>query len=172
MVRTVRKLLLEILSKLESHLEKGLFRSIGDAGDAPSDVAGYTVLSRLHRIESWLYQILGAVTLPANAETYTTTPLAAGATYFGSAQDFLASRLGFMGCVAYADQPSATNGFCIEQSIDGTNWDLTGIAATTVSAGVGAGIKGAVVTRYTRVKYVNGATAQTVFRLGGRYAIA
>jgi len=151
---------------------KGLFRSIGDAGSAPANTTGQTVLRRLWGIEkTQLETIRGQLEFPSDAVTFTTTPLGADATYTSSSYNNLHSRLGFMGALAFSDQPSATDGFMVEQSIDNTNWDLQS-AKTTVSANVGKGIKAAMLARYVRVKYINGPTAQTVFRLGGRWMIA
>jgi len=150
---------------------KGVLRTLGDAGAAPTNVTGKTILSRLERIESYLLEVVYRLYYPASAEIFTTTPLSANATYTSSSFDVIHSRLGFMGVLAFADQPSATDGFMVEQSIDNANWDLQS-GKTTVSANVGSGIKAAMVARYVRVKYINGATAQTVFRLGGRWMIA
>lgn len=150
---------------------KGLMRSVGDAGATPSNLGGRTLLALGTLIYDWIYSLERRLALPGDAELYTTTPLGAGAVYNGQTKDFFLTRLGFMGCLAFADQPSATDGFMIQQSVNGANWDLD-TAKTSVAANVGAGIKAGVVTRYVRVRYVNGPTAQTVFRLGGRYAIA
>jgi hypothetical protein len=143
---------------------KGVLRSLGDAGTSPSNTTGVTMLYCAAAIQTMLYN-------PTNAETYTTTPLAANATYTGSSRDHVSSRLGFMGCLAYSNVASATDGFSIQQGLDGANWDLN-TAVTSVPAATGTGIKAAVVARYARVRYVNGGTAQTTFRLGGRYMIA
>jgi hypothetical protein len=159
------------LRALTDDTVKGILRSLGDAGANPANTTGYTVLSHLNSIRYYSTVISNRIDYPANAETFTTTPLDANATYYGPARDFSSSRLGFMSALAFSDQPSATNGFYIQQSIDGTNWDLVS-GATSVSANTGAAIKVAVVARYARVVYVNGDTAQTVFRLGGRYMIA
>jgi len=150
---------------------KGVLRSIGDAGTTPTNTAGETVLRRLADIESYLYLIHQRYKFPNDAVTFTTTPLSANATYTSSSYDARLSRLGFIGALAFADQPSATDGFMVEQSINNYHWDLQS-GKTTVSANVGSGIKAAMVARYIRVKYINGATAQTVFRLGGRFMIA
>jgi len=161
----------EALRALIDDTIKGVMRSLGDAGANPTNTTGYTALYHLREIYLYVFNtslLLGQWLPP---ETFTTTPLGANAVYTGPAKDFGSARLGFMGCLAFADQASATNGFAIEESIDGSNWDLV-MASTTVSANVGAYLKVAVVARYARVKYTNGATAQTVFRLGGRYMIA
>jgi len=150
---------------------KGLLRSIGDAGEAPANATGLTLLRQIQDARIHLEYIRYALVNPEAAITFTTTPLGANATYTSSGYDNLTGRLGFIGALAFADQPSATDGFMVEQSIDNTNWDLQS-GKTTVSANVGKGIKAAMVARYVRVKYINGATAQTVFRLGGRFMIA
>jgi hypothetical protein len=143
---------------------KGVLRSLGDAGASPSNLAGSTLLYLATGVWQALYS-------PTYAETYTTTPLAANATYTGAAKNYAYSRLGFMGCLAYSDVASATNGFSIQQSLNNSDWDLN-TAVTSVPAATGTGIKAAVVAQYARVRYVNGGTAQTTFRLGGRYMIA
>jgi len=150
---------------------KGLLRSIGDAGTTPANVMGETLLKRIQSIQWSTDQTRLRLTQPAHSMTFTTTPLGANATYTSGSFDNLDSRLGFIGALAFADQPSASLGFMVEQSIDGTNWDLQS-GKRDVSANVGAGIKVGMVARYVRVKYINGATAQTVFRLGGRFMIA
>jgi len=150
---------------------KGLLRSIGDAGTAPSNITGETVLKKLNDVEGNLVGLYDRFTQPMHAITFTTTPLGANATYTSSGYDNNLGRLGFIGVLAFADQASATDGFMVEQSIDNINWDLQS-GKTTVSANVGKGIKVAMLARYVRVKYINGGTAQTVFRLGGRFMIA
>ncbi|MEM3942805.1 MAG: hypothetical protein QXJ59_01860 [Thermofilaceae archaeon] len=112
-----------------------------------------------------------SLTSPADAETYTTTPLAASAAYYGPTRDFSASRLAAMGVMGYADQPSAMDGVYIQLSIDGSNWDYRG-ATTTLPAAGAVSLCQIVTARYARAVWVNGATAQTAFRFGGRYMIA
>ncbi|MEM4847321.1 MAG: hypothetical protein QW794_06160 [Thermosphaera sp.] len=51
----------------------------------------------------------------------------------------------------------------VEQSPDGSNWDVS--ESISVSASVGVAVVREIAARYCRVRYVNGATAQTVFRL-------
>jgi hypothetical protein len=60
----------------------------------------------------------------------------------------------------YANQPGT---LCVEQSGDGTNWDV--VDCFDVSAGFGIGFSVEKVCLHARVKYTNGPTAQTVFRL-------
>ena len=108
---------------------------------------------------------------PGGAEIFTTTPLGANAVYYGPSRDFADSRLSTMGVMGYADQPSADNGVYIQLSHDNTNWDYRGATATLSSAGAVA-LAQVVAARYARAVWVNGPTAQTVFRFGGRYMIA
>ena len=108
---------------------------------------------------------------PASAETYTTTPLGANATYYGPTRDFTNSRLSTMGIMGYADQPSAADGVYIQLSLDSTNWDYRGATATLSAAGAVA-LAQVVACRFARAVWANGSTAQTAFRFGGRYMIA
>lgn len=158
------------LKALTDETIKGALRTLGDAGDTPTNVTGHTVLSRLNRLDFYTTVLGGAYANPAHAEILTTTALAAGATFTGPSRDYHVSRLGHVGMIAFADVASATDGFRIEGSIDNTNWDII-LGKTTVAAGTGISIEVTVPCRYIRVVYVNGATAQTVFRLGGRYYI-
>jgi hypothetical protein len=108
---------------------------------------------------------------PGDAETFTVTPLGANAAYYGPSRDFATSRLTTFGVMGYANQPSATNGVYIQLSLDGVNWDYVGATATLSAAGA-VSLAQVVTARYARAVWVNGATAQTAFRFGGRYMIA
>lgn len=107
---------------------------------------------------------LGAVTL-------STTPLGCGSSFTSPAFDFGNTVLGFLNAMAFSDQASAANGFSIQQSIDGINWDVDS-SAVSVLANAGVAIKAAIAGRYARVSYVNGGVPQGVFRLGARATIA
>jgi hypothetical protein len=121
--------------------------------------------------ESTLSSLRDRLLYPGDAETFTTTPLGANAAYYGPTRDFLYSRLTTFGVMGYANQPSASNGVYIQLSLDGSNWDYQG-ATTTLTAAGAVSLAQVVTARYARVVWVNGATAQTAFRLGGRYIIA
>jgi len=157
------------LDALTNDAIKGLLRSIGDPGDAPANVAGYTMLKWLNKIEEHLWVLRMFSGTPADSETFTITPLAANATFTSPARDFLYSRVGSFNILGYADVASATDGVKIEQSIDATNWDYA--STWTASAGAGLAAYARIVARYARAVWINGATAQTVFRFGGRYSI-
>lgn len=88
----------------------------------------------------------------------TKTPLAAAGVWStGQLQAGLADRI--TGSV-FADQ---TGTIYIEQSGDGTNWDIS--TNYPVVASTGSGFSEELVLPYVRVRYVNGGTQQGVFRL-------
>jgi len=154
-------------------LEKinAIYNSIGDAGTNPANTTGVTVLRRLGNIENYAYGVYLTLYHPGNAETFTTTPLGANATYYSPSRDFFYSRLSVMNVMGYADQATPTNGVYIQLSLDGTNWDYQGVSATLTEAGA-VSLSQVVTARYARAVWVNGAIAQTAFRFGGRYAMS
>ena len=89
---------------------------------------------------------------------YTVVTLAANATWT-SAVDSSTDTGRIVGTV-FADQPGT---LYVEQSPDGINWDV--VDSFSVSANAGLGFSVEKVAPYARVRYVNGAAAQTVFRL-------
>jgi hypothetical protein len=88
----------------------------------------------------------------------TTTALAANGTYTSSTLNL--SGWGRIIGTVYADQAGT---LYVEQSSDGTNFDSS--SSFSVSAGSPFGFSVEVVAPYGRIRYVNGATAQTAFRL-------
>ena len=92
-----------------------------------------------------------------------TQPLAAGATKtLGSTNSQLADRI--VGTV-FSDQAGTHN---IEQSFDDTNFDVS--TSYTITANDGSGFSEELVAPYVRLRYVNGGTPQTVFRLYSRFS--
>jgi hypothetical protein len=141
---------------------------------APSETAEGWYNLRIdptHRLYVTDDQVLAKLYYPGDAETYTITPLAANTTYYGPSKDFAPSRLSVHNVMGYADQPTAPNGVYIQLSIDNANWDYQGVTATLTGAGA-VSLSQLVTARYSRAVWVNGPTAQTVFRFGGRYAMA
>jgi hypothetical protein len=88
----------------------------------------------------------------------TTTPLTANATWISPTESDL--KTGRIVGSVFTDQPGQ---ICIDQSPDNVNWDVSDCFA--VSAGSGLGFSVEKIVQHARVRYVNGATAQTVFRL-------
>jgi hypothetical protein len=89
----------------------------------------------------------------------TTTALAASGTYTTASAVSCAVYRRIVGSV-YCDQDGTLN---VQQSPDGTDWDVT--STFTVTGGTGQGFSVEVVAPYMRLDYVNGTTAQTTFRL-------
>jgi hypothetical protein len=90
----------------------------------------------------------------------TTTPLGANGTYTTATPINCGGNARITGTV-YSDKAGT---LYIDFSPDGTNWDYS-TTAVSVSAGTGTGFSEEVVAPYARLRYVNGATAQTTFRL-------
>jgi hypothetical protein len=161
----------ELIRRLSDDTVKGLLRSIGDAGANPQNQTGYTVLKLLYTIYIATLNTQNCLLYPTGSETFTTTPLGANAVYYSPSRDYLQSRLSAFGIMGYADQPSATDGVQIQLSLDNTNWDYIGAKASLAAAGA-VSLAQIVTCRYARAVWANGATAQTVFRFGGRYFIS
>lgn len=94
-------------------------------------------------------------------ENSTTTPLLAGATFTGTAVDL--KDYVTVNVVIKASHASATDGLCIDFSTDGINWDIT--ECHTIPAATGEAHLSRAKGRYCRVRYTNGGTNQTYFRL-------
>ena len=84
----------------------------------------------------------------------TTTPLAGGATWIGTATDAL--NYTTFTIAVRTDQDSTDNGFVVQQSPDGTNWDDN--SNFTIKAGVPRRYQFPVTHRYYRVKLTNSPT--------------
>lgn len=89
------------------------------------------------------------------------TPLAGGATFTGSWED--STNYGIVIVSVIASHASASSGFIVEFSSDGTNIDNDD--RFTIPAATGKLYSFACAARYVRVRYTNGATLQTYFRL-------
>ena len=113
-------------------------------------------------------QVAAVTTVTANLGTYggvvytdSAAVLAANATFTGTSRD-AGSTVGYgvFAANAYADQAGA---LFIEKSTDGTTWRPA--AQVAVTAAMPAELKVAITTRYNRVRFTNGAVAQTAFLL-------
>jgi hypothetical protein len=79
--------------------------------------------------------------------------------------DLGAGREDYVVGMVFADQAGT---IYIEQSMDNANWDLSTNYAVVASDG--KGFKEEIFAPYVRVRYVNGATPQTAFRLTARFS--
>jgi len=96
----------------------------------------------------------------------THTPINAGLTFTGSATDILDYSIIYV--TVYSDVASATDGLVIEQGhtetdIAGIDWDSDD--KYTIPAGIGKTYAIQPALQYLRVRYTNGGTNQTAFRL-------
>lgn len=91
----------------------------------------------------------------------TTAPLGTGGTFTGTSDDVL----NFAGIVisVFSNVASATDGLSIQQSSNGTNWDV--VDTFTIAAATGRAIEIPPAARFFRIVYTNGGTLQTTFRL-------
>ncbi len=91
----------------------------------------------------------------------TTANLANGAVFTGTSEevkDYASIQVS-----VFSSHASATNGLSLQQSSDGTNWDITD--AFTVSATTGIAIQVQPAARYFRLVYTNGSTLTTSLRI-------
>lgn len=95
------------------------------------------------------------------ADCSTATPLDAGVAFTSPAIEMLDYGIIFVS--TYSDQASATDGLSIQQSSDGTNWDITDDYTVAATAGKTFSIQPAM--KYMRIVYTNGIVDQLVFRL-------
>jgi hypothetical protein len=93
-----------------------------------------------------------------------TTPLGISATYTGASFDTMADGENFTWLTGYVFSNVAGTLY-IEQSADGQNW--YGLNTINVAANGAMPIDVKVLLKHVRLKYVNGATAQTTFQLYG-----
>jgi hypothetical protein len=91
----------------------------------------------------------------------TDIPLVAGDDFRGTAFDI--TRYAAININVVSDVPSATDGLILQLSMDGGTWDHE--HKTTYAGGNGAGYIFNAEFKYARVKYINGATNQTTFKL-------
>lgn len=96
-----------------------------------------------------------------SAANSSTTPLGSSAVFTGTSVSTL--NYGVIVVNVFTDVVSGTNGLSIQQSSNGTNWDITDIF--TVSASSSKQVVIPVQAAFARVVYTNGAGAQATFRL-------
>jgi hypothetical protein len=94
----------------------------------------------------------------------TTTILGNGGVFTGEWEEI--TNFGVIVVTVFADQDSATDGLCIETSTDGINAIGTDCPDQyTVPANKTKTFTNQTLTKYYRIKYTNGTTPQTVFKL-------
>lgn len=101
-----------------------------------------------------------------DGETLSVANLGISGVFTGAWNDANADGVAFVEAAAFADEVSAGSGFVIEGSDDSSDGNFTRtLASTTVSVSTLETIQAAIPTRFWRVKYTNGGSAQGSFRL-------
>lgn len=90
-----------------------------------------------------------------------TSTLANGVAFTGTADEV--TEYSCATILVFADQVSATDGLSIQQSSNGTNWDVVDTYTVSASSGKTVGVQ--ITGRYLRVVYTNGGVTQGAFRL-------
>lgn len=95
----------------------------------------------------------------------TSANLAGAAVFTGTSEDV--KDYAVVQIAVFSSHASATDGLSLQQSIDGTNWDI--IDTFTVPAATGKTFSVQVAARYYRLVYTNGATLTTSLRISSTY---
>lgn len=103
------------------------------------------------------------ISVPGTVSTVnsSTSTLGGGAVFTGTSEDV--KDFGSITVSVFTDQVSASDGLSIQQSSNGTNWDLTD--TYTIAASTGKTFSVQPSARFFRIVYTNGATPQGAFRL-------
>jgi hypothetical protein len=108
---------------------------------------------------------LAATSVTSNALVSTvnssTSVLAGAAVFTGTSEDI--TEYADIRVTIFSDQASATDGLSLQQSSNGTNWDVVDVYS--IPAATGKTFSTAANSKFFRVVYTNGATLQTAFRL-------
>lgn len=130
-------------------------------------LSGYYPAEFVQTNESPVVQSAGMRTIAGSLvpQTQSSTDVALGANAVLTSKTFMVSAFDKIVGSVYADQTGTLD---VNQSYDGTHWDVQ--SSITVSASTPTGFNISVVAPYAQLVYTNGATAQTVFRLhvGGK----
>lgn len=124
------------------------------ASVAAIDTDTTTIISHIDGIETLLTSLV-------STNNSSTATLSGGAGFTGTSDDI--KDYGMITVTVFTDQASATDGLSLQQSSNGTNWDL--VDTYTISASAAKTISLPRQARYFRIVYTNGATPNTVFRL-------
>lgn len=145
----------------------------GGGGSSSINSWGGQAVSAAENTASSAGTEFGPVTRPIQrrfSQILTTTPLGSNGVFTSAWFDSNADGTTFISVTAFADQNAATDGILIQETEDTTDAHFTRtLNPTTGTAGLNAGnlgfATGVARSRYWRVKYTNGATAQGTFKL-------
>lgn len=112
---------------------------------------------------TWTTGVSSLISVPGIISTAnsSTATLGGGAVFTGTSEDV--KDFGSITVSVFTDQASATDGLSIQQSSNGTNWDITDVYTIAASTGKTFSVQPAA--RFFRIVYTNGATPQGALRL-------
>jgi len=158
----IKKALEPFLKALIDDTVKGILRSIGDAGEAPWNTTGRTLLRWHWDLNEGILNITRRRSAFPVKVTVTTTPLGANASYIQTWQDheyFLHAHLMYL---CYSDVDGTMYSEWSHNAVDVIREDSLSYVGISKTGNL---IDTRLLARYSRVRYVNGATAQTTFVL-------
>lgn len=139
---------------LEDQLTNGSLKPLGGMGNA----------AMVSVVSSTGADIMSNAVSTVNS---TTVNLGAGATFTGTAEDI--TKYAEVRSSVFSSHASATDGFQMQQSSDGTNWDASDVytipATSNKSFGTGSALK------FFRLVYINGGTLTTTLRIQTTYHV-
>jgi len=158
----IKKALEPFLKALIDDTIKGVLRSIGDAGTTPSNMPGETVLFRLYEIEAHVYNLRRRYSSVPEKGTITTTALGANASFTQGWQDYEYRLYAHLMYLCYSDVDGTMYSEWSHNAVDVIREDSLSYVGGSKTGNL---IDTRLLARYARVRYVNGATAQTTFVL-------
>jgi len=158
--KILREALEPFLKALIDDTIKGVLRSIGDAGDAPTNITGMTLLARLYELSGHLYDLRKRSSVGAEKGTVTTTPLGANASFTQTWQDYVGYLYAHLMYLCYSDVSGTMYSEWSHNAVDVIREDSL---SYTGGSKTGNLIDTRLLARWSRARYVNGATAQTTF---------
>lgn len=131
------------------------------------DAAASSITSHAGRLEDFrgIDTVQLGVINVQSALNSTVSTLGGAGTFTGLAEDV--KDFASIAVQVFSDQVSATDGLSIQQSSDGTNWDISD--TYTIPASNGKTYSVQPTSRYFRIVYTNGGTPQGAFRLAATF---
>jgi len=156
----IKKALEPFLKALIDDTIKGVLRTLGDAGTAPANLPGKTILGSLRATEDQVYYLRRRLSYTSEKGTITETPLGANASFTQGWQDYFAFLFARLMYLCYSDVDGTMYSEFSNNAVDVIREDSL---SYTGGSKTGNLIDTRLLARYARARYVNGAVAQTVF---------
>jgi len=141
---------------------KGILRSIGDAGVTPENTTGWTLLKHHSVINDHLNNIRKRYSTAIEKGIVTTTPLGANASYAQVWQDYERYLHAHLMFLCYSDVDGTMYSEFSHNAVDVIREDSLSYVGGSKTGNL---IDTKLLAQYGKIRYVNGAVAQTVFVL-------